>query len=92
MSFTVAVPLSDDHKPNRSDERQRIEDAGGFVIRIGTWRVGGILAVSRAFGDKQLKPYVIAEPELQVLLDGFNTLTLLFHGHRALSYMYTHHS
>ncbi|CAE5993731.1 unnamed protein product [Arabidopsis arenosa] len=60
-----AVPLSDDHKPDRSDERQRIEDAGGFIIWAGTWRVGGILAVSRAFGDKQLKPYVIAEPEIQ---------------------------
>ncbi|KAJ4917307.1 putative protein phosphatase 2C 11 [Raphanus sativus] len=60
-----AVPLSNDHKPDRSDERQRIEDAGGFIIWAGTWRVGGILAVSRAFGDKQLKPYVIAEPEIQ---------------------------
>ncbi|XP_010533986.1 PREDICTED: probable protein phosphatase 2C 11 [Tarenaya hassleriana] len=60
-----AVPLSIDHKPDRSDERQRIEEAGGFIIWAGTWRVGGILAVSRAFGDKQLKPYVIAEPEIQ---------------------------
>ncbi|KAK6938333.1 PPM-type phosphatase-like domain [Dillenia turbinata] len=60
-----AIPLSDDHKPDRSDERQRIEEAGGFIMWAGTWRVGGVLAVSRAFGDKQLKPYVVAEPEIQ---------------------------
>ncbi|GAU12138.1 hypothetical protein TSUD_01040 [Trifolium subterraneum] len=61
----LAVPLSVDHKPDRSDERQRIEQAGGFVIWAGTWRVGGVLAVSRAFGDKLLKPYVVADPEIQ---------------------------
>ncbi|CAK7346864.1 unnamed protein product [Dovyalis caffra] len=60
-----AIPLSIDHKPDRSDERQRIEEAGGFIIWAGTWRVGGVLAVSRAFGDKLLKPYVVAEPEIQ---------------------------
>ncbi|KAA8538336.1 hypothetical protein F0562_027841 [Nyssa sinensis] len=60
-----AVPLSIDHKPDRSDERERIEQAGGFIIWAGTWRVGGVLAVSRAFGDKLLKPYVVAEPEIQ---------------------------
>ncbi|KAJ7975884.1 putative Protein phosphatase 2c [Quillaja saponaria] len=60
-----AIPLSNDHKPDRSDERQRIEQAGGFIIWAGTWRVGGVLAVSRAFGDKLLKPYVVAEPEIQ---------------------------
>ncbi|KAJ6954192.1 protein phosphatase 2C 11 [Populus alba x Populus x berolinensis] len=60
-----AIPLSIDHKPDRSDERQRIEEAGGFVVWAGTWRVGGVLAVSRAFGDKLLKPYVVAEPEIQ---------------------------
>ncbi|WJZ90703.1 hypothetical protein VitviT2T_009831 [Vitis vinifera] len=43
-----AIPLSTDHKSDRSDERQRIEDAGGFVIWVETWRVGGVLAVSRA--------------------------------------------
>lgn len=60
-----AIPLSIDHKPDRSDERQRIQEAGGFVIWAGTWRVGGVLAVSRAFGDRLLKQYVVAEPEIQ---------------------------
>lgn len=46
----AAFPLSEDHKPNRTDERQRIESAGGVVVWAGTWRVGGVLAVSRAFG------------------------------------------
>ncbi|CAN6475953.1 unnamed protein product [Victoria cruziana] len=61
----AAIPLSIDHKPNRSDERRRIEDAGGFIIWAGTWRVGGVLAVSRAFGDRLLKQFVVADPEIK---------------------------
>jgi len=61
--------LSEDHKPNREDERQRIESLGGMVDLHGVWRVfcpeqvyfGGRaiprwgLAVSRSFGDLLLK-------------------------------------
>ncbi|KAF2576903.1 hypothetical protein F2Q68_00001105 [Brassica cretica] len=61
-----AIALSDDHKPNRSDERKRIESAGGVIMWAGTWRVGGVLAMSRAFGNRMLKQFVIAEPEIQV--------------------------
>eukprot|EP00262_Sarcandra_glabra_P014262 TRINITY_DN4131_c0_g2_i1.p1 TRINITY_DN4131_c0_g2~~TRINITY_DN4131_c0_g2_i1.p1 ORF type:complete len:282 (-),score=67.49 TRINITY_DN4131_c0_g2_i1:369-1214(-) len=60
-----AIAVSRDHKPDQTDERQRIEDAGGFVMWAGTWRVGGVLAVSRAFGDRLLKPYVVADPEIK---------------------------
>jgi protein phosphatase 1L len=57
-------PLSVDHKPNRTDERTRIEALGGFVKNLGVWRTQGVLAVSRAIGDASLKPYVIATPEI----------------------------
>ncbi|XP_010928696.1 probable protein phosphatase 2C 59 isoform X1 [Elaeis guineensis] len=60
-----AIAVSRDHKPDQTDERQRIEDAGGFVMWAGTWRVGGVLAVSRAFGDRFLKQFVVADPEIQ---------------------------
>lgn len=57
--------MSIDHKPNTREERTRIEDAGGVVVWAGTWRVGGVLAVSRAFGDRPLKRYVIPTPDIR---------------------------
>lgn len=59
-----AVELSSDHKPNRVDEHNRIINLGGEVVWHGCWRVQGVLALSRAMGDKKLAPYVIAEPEI----------------------------
>lgn len=78
----TAIPLSDDHKPNRIDERKRIENSGGAVIWAGTWRVGGVLAMSRAFGNRLLKQYVVAEPEIQEqkIDDGFELLVLASDG------------
>jgi protein phosphatase 1L len=59
-----AHALSQDHKPNRPDEVRRIQALGGSVFFHGVWRVSGVLAVSRAIGDRTLKPYVSATPEL----------------------------
>jgi len=62
----VPLQLTDDHKPNRPDERARVEAAGGHVIFLNGFRVLGVLAMSRAIGDHYLRPYVIAEPEVCV--------------------------
>eukprot|EP01063_Lacrimia_lanifica_P023183 TRINITY_DN3066_c0_g4_i1.p1 TRINITY_DN3066_c0_g4~~TRINITY_DN3066_c0_g4_i1.p1 ORF type:complete len:482 (+),score=175.19 TRINITY_DN3066_c0_g4_i1:146-1591(+) len=60
------VSLTEDHKPQNTEERARIEAAGGHV---SSNRVDGSLAVSRAFGDAPYKgsdqyhSKVIAVPE-----------------------------
>ena len=64
IRWCEAIALSEDHKPNTESERTRIENDGGVVIWAGTWRVGGVLAVSRAFGDRPLKKYVISTPDV----------------------------
>tara|TARA_B110001454_G_C12722262_1_gene435238 strand:- start:2732 stop:3853 length:1122 start_codon:yes stop_codon:yes gene_type:complete len=53
-----------DHKPGEEPEKSRILAAGGRVIHHGVFRVNGILATSRSFGDSDLHPYVISEPDV----------------------------
>ncbi|MCO5549255.1 hypothetical protein L7F22_002722 [Adiantum nelumboides] len=60
----TAIPLSKDHKPERDEETSRIEAAGGRVIYWDGYRVAGLLALSRALGDRYLKQYVISEPDV----------------------------
>ncbi|KAK7329666.1 hypothetical protein VNO77_23839 [Canavalia gladiata] len=62
-----AMPLSSDHKPNREDEQARIEAAGGRVIHWKGYRVLGVLAMSRSIGDRYLKPWIIPEPEVNIV-------------------------
>ncbi|KAM6583508.1 hypothetical protein CsatB_010510 [Cannabis sativa] len=58
------VVLSIDHRPDREDEYERIEAAGGKVIQWNGSRVFGVLAMSRSIGDKYLKPWIIPDPEV----------------------------
>lgn len=56
-----ALQLSVDHVPDSEEERLRIESQNPNpnmpLVRYvgGTWRVGGLLALSRAFGDAYMK-------------------------------------
>lgn len=62
------IELSYDHKPNRTDELNRIKASGGIVTTdmSGIWRVNGNLSLSRAIGDYVLRPHVISRPELHI--------------------------
>lgn len=59
-----AIQMSIDHEPNT--ERGSIEDRGGFVSNMpgDVARVNGQLAVSRAFGDKNLKSHLRSDPDV----------------------------
>ncbi|EGZ23871.1 hypothetical protein PHYSODRAFT_483398 [Phytophthora sojae] len=59
--------LTTDHKASNDQEKQRIEEHGGMVLYVkGVARVNGRLAVARAFGDAEMSPLVIADPEVTV--------------------------
>ncbi|GMJ06783.1 CERK-1 interacting protein phosphatase 1 [Hibiscus trionum] len=60
-----AIQMSIDHEPNM--ERGSIENRGGFVSNLpgDVARVNGQLAVSRAFGDKNLKLHLRSDPDVR---------------------------
>ncbi|XP_038861991.1 protein phosphatase 1E-like [Salvelinus namaycush] len=73
-----AVELMKPHKPDREDEKQRIEALGGCVIWFGTWRVNGSLSVSRAIGDNEHKPYISGDADHHIVtLDGTEDYLIL---------------
>jgi serine/threonine protein phosphatase PrpC len=63
-----------DHCPSDQAERQRIESQGGQVIRFEyanqgpsksvIFRVNGMLAVARSFGDVFLRPFITETPDV----------------------------
>ncbi|KAI4296366.1 hypothetical protein L6164_036330 [Bauhinia variegata] len=73
----VAVQMTIDHEPNT--ERGSIEGRGGFVSNMpgDVARVNGQLAVSRAFGDKNLKSHLRSDPDIQDINIDQNTELLI---------------
>ncbi|GKV16335.1 hypothetical protein SLEP1_g26992 [Rubroshorea leprosula] len=61
-----AIPLSNDHKPDRPDELERIYAAGGKLIERDGLKVNGILNMTRAIGDYYLKEVIISKPEVTI--------------------------
>ncbi|KAL7113000.1 hypothetical protein ACP275_04G035700 [Erythranthe tilingii] len=64
--FLTAKELTNDHHPDRDDEKSRVESAGGNISKwAGVARINGQLAVSRAIGDIHYKSFgVISVPEV----------------------------
>ncbi|XP_023638549.1 uncharacterized protein LOC17887207 isoform X2 [Capsella rubella] len=62
----IAKELTNDHHPNREDEKIRVEAAGGYVTEwAGVPRVNGQLTLSRSIGDLTYRSYgVISAPEV----------------------------
>lgn len=58
------VRLSEDHKPDNEIEKNRITNAGGFII---DGRVNGNLNLSRALGDLEYKSNKKLKPEDQLI-------------------------
>ncbi|EER15856.1 protein phosphatase 2c, putative [Perkinsus marinus ATCC 50983] len=75
----VTSRLTTDHKPCDPHEASRIEALGGKVTcsdrsadpDSGTYRVNGVLGVSRSVGVRELKQYgVVAEPDVTMVKTG----------------------
>jgi len=63
------IGLSEDHKPEHPEERQRIRNAGGQVVKAGPChRIDGNLNLSRAFGDFYLKGNSSLPPDKQKVI------------------------
>jgi protein phosphatase 1L len=65
-----------DHEPDLPAERERVEKKGGKVEFFpnnaggGVWRVCGDLAMTRSFGDPNVKPFTTCDPDIALRKKG----------------------
>jgi len=65
-----ALQLTEDHEPESTKERERIENCNGRITwsSVGRPRVNGVLEMTRSIGDMELKKCgVTAEPDVHSL-------------------------
>ena len=67
VSAGKAMQLSKDQKPTHPEEQKRIASLGGSVVYcMGVARVNGVLAVSRAFGNRTLRSVIRPDAEISI--------------------------
>ncbi len=65
-----------DHEPDLPAERERVEKKGGKIEFFpnnaggGVWRVCGDLAMTRSFGDPNVKPFTSCDPDVALRKKG----------------------
>ncbi len=65
LSDNKVVQLSKDQKPTNVEEQRRIIRLGGTLVNcFGIVRVNGVLAVSRAFGNRNLRQIIRPDAEI----------------------------
>jgi len=65
LSGGKSIQLSKDQKPTQPEEQKRIASLGGSVVYcMGVARVNGVLAVSRAFGNRSLRSVIRPDAEI----------------------------
>lgn len=66
LSSGKAIQMSVDQKPTNTDEMKRIISLGGNITNnMGVARVNGVLAVSRAFGNRRLRKVI--RPDIEMI-------------------------
>lgn len=66
LSSGKAIQMSVDQKPTNTDEMKRIISLGGNITNnLGVARVNGVLAVSRAFGNRRLRKVI--RPDIEMM-------------------------
>ena len=63
-NYEIVTQLSYEHKSFDGHEFRRVTDLGGFIGEDG--RIMGIIAISRAIGDIELKKYIVSDPTISV--------------------------
>mmetsp|Transcript_26587 Transcript_26587/g.25453 ORF Transcript_26587/g.25453 Transcript_26587/m.25453 type:complete len:779 (-) Transcript_26587:524-2860(-) len=66
LSGGKPIQMSIDQKPTNPDEIKRIASLGGVITNnLGVARVNGVLAVSRAFGNRKLRKVI--RPDIEMM-------------------------
>ena len=66
LSNGKSIQMSIDQKPTNPEEMKRISSLGGIITNnLGVARVNGVLAVSRAFGNRKLRKVI--RPDIEMM-------------------------